>query len=249
MALSTFADGALFGRRQGEGPPKVLALHGWQRDHRDWAGVLEGLDAIAVDLPGFGATPPPPEPWGSRAYAEAVAPVLGEMAAPVVVAGHSFGGRVAIQLAALHPDEVGALVLTGVPSLWPLPDAPRSRPPVSYRVVRWLHRRGLVPDERMERLRQRHGSADYRAASGVMRDVLVTVVNERYDDALRALPCPLELVWGSDDTAAPLAAAAAVADHVDGASLAVVEGGGHFLLDHADPEVRAAIERRLAALP
>lgn len=248
MALSTFADGTLFGRRHGEGQPRVLALHGWQRDHRDWDRVLDGLDAIALDLPGFGATPQPPEPWGSAAYAEAVAPVLGEVADTVLVAGHSFGGRVAIQLAAHHPQAVGALVLTGVPNLWPLPDRSRSGPRLSYRIVRWLHRRGLVSDERMERLRQEHGSADYRAASGVMRDVLVTVVNERYDDVLRALSCPIELVWGPADTAAPIAAARAVADHLDAARLTVVDGEGHFLLDTAPAEVRSAIDRRLADL-
>ena len=43
-----------------------------------------------------------------------------------------------------------------------------------------------------------------------MRDVLVRLVNERYDDALAALACPVELVWGDDDTEAPLEAARAL---------------------------------------
>ncbi len=56
---------------------------------------------------------------------------------------------------------------------------------------------------RMERARRRHGSADYLAAQGVMRDVLVRLVNERYEDTLAAVQCPVELVWGDDDQRRP----------------------------------------------
>jgi len=245
MALSSFAGGTLFGRRHGESPARVLALHGWQRDHSDWAKVLDGLDAVAVDLPGFGATPAPPEVWGSERYAEEVVPILEEMAVPVVVAGHSFGGRVALHLAAAQPDRIAGLVLTGVPNLWPLPDRPARRPPLAYRAVRWLHRRGLLSDERMEARRQRHGSADYRAAQGVMRDILVTVVNEQYDHLLRNLDVPIEMVWGADDDAAPVRGARTAAEHVPGARLTVVDGAGHFTLQTATAEVRQALDRLL----
>ncbi len=77
-------------------------------------------------------------------------------------------------------------------------------------MARALHRARLVGDGRMERARQRYGSADYRAAQGVMRDVLVRLVNERYDDALAALRCPVELVWGDDDAEAPVETARAL---------------------------------------
>src|SRR5438067_3542048 len=99
--LKAFDDGRLFGAAFGSGPPWVLALHGWRRTQRDWNDVLVGLDAIALDLPGFGATPLPDRPWGSPEYAAAVTPVLErEFDGPAVVIGHSFGGRVATHLAA-----------------------------------------------------------------------------------------------------------------------------------------------------
>ena len=89
---------------------------------------------IALDLPGFGRSAPPDAPWGAADYAEAVVPVLDAMTRPVVVVGHSFGGRVAVTLAAERPDDVGALVLTGVPLLHragrrAAPPAPSSAPP------------------------------------------------------------------------------------------------------------------------
>ncbi len=106
--LTSFADSHLFGESYGAGTPWVLALHGWRRDHRDFEAVLRhsGIDAIALDLPGFGSAAAPEEVWGSSDYAEAVAAVLDEMSAQVVVLGHSFGGRVAVHLAASHPDQI-----------------------------------------------------------------------------------------------------------------------------------------------
>ncbi|MGH9150487.1 MAG: alpha/beta fold hydrolase, partial [Acidimicrobiales bacterium] len=135
--LKAFASGQLFGASLGAARPRVLGLHGWGRDHSDLLGALGGFDAMAVDLPGFGATPAPRDGWGAAAYAAAVEPVLDEMAGPAVVVGHSFGGRVAVHLAAAHPDRVGAVVLAGVPLLR-LP-GPRRRPPLAFRAGRALH--------------------------------------------------------------------------------------------------------------
>ena len=115
--LRVYADGQIFGDAVGIGTPNVLALHGWRRDRNDFRAVLEGLDAVAIDLPGFGASPVPPEAWGASDYATSVAVVLREMATPAVVIGHSFGGRVAVHLAASHPTRIAGVVLAGVPLL------------------------------------------------------------------------------------------------------------------------------------
>jgi len=228
--LRSFA-GGLMGERFGSGPPKVLALHGWGRSHLDFSAVLappgsKPLDAIALDLPGFGATPPPPEPWGSTDYAERVAEVLVDMDEPVVVLGHSFGGRVAVQLAAARPEAVGALVLSGVPLV--RRPGPRPRALLSFRLARVLHRMGALSEDRMEGLRHRHGSADYRAAQGVMRPVLVRVVNEHYEEALAAIRCPVTFVWGDDDEVAPVAMARVAARQMSDAQLIELPGAGHL---------------------
>jgi pimeloyl-ACP methyl ester carboxylesterase len=262
--LRSFDGGRLFGVRYGTKPPWLLALHGWQRSHRDFEGVIDqpagaasaldpdvfdpgALDAVALDLPGFGASPPPPEPWGSVDYARAVAPVAEELAealgGPLVVLGHSFGGRVALALAGSRPELVGALVLTGVPHLVQVGEGGRGRAAVPFRVGRALHRGGLLSDARLERLRHRYGSADYRAATGVMRQVLVRTVNERYDEMLAQLECPVELVWGDDDREAPLAVAELAGQRLHRATVTVSPGAGHLTPLTAAPALRAAALR------
>ena len=98
----------------------------------------------------------------------------------------------------------------------------------------------------MEALRRQRGSDDYRNATGVMRDTLVIAVNEHYEDELPAVGCPVELVWGDDDTAAPLAMAErAVSLFGAGATLTIVPGAGHLTPLTAAPALRAALDRHL----
>lgn len=237
--LSAFAGGRLFGERHGSGTPRILALHGWGRSHADWSKVLEGFDAVALDLPGFGATPPPEEPWGLTEYAAAVRPVLDEMEPPVVLAGHSFGGSIAVRLASTAGrDAVRALVLTGSPLIR---TGGVSKPPLSFRVAKWLNARRLLPDSKMEEMRNARGSADYRAASGVMRDTLVRVVNQDVADLLPSVAVPVELVWGENDGDVPVSVAVAAADLVPTAHLTQLPGVGHDTLAEAPDSLRRVL--------
>lgn len=144
------------------------------------------------------------------------------------------------------PGSAAGLVLTGAPLLRL---GERRKPPVAYRIVRLAHRMGLISDERMERERRRRGSADYRAAQGVMRDILVKVVNESYEEELSGLGVPVHLLWGADDTEVPVAVAEE-AQRIVAASGApvtceVIEGVGHHVPLQAPEALRKAVESML----
>jgi pimeloyl-ACP methyl ester carboxylesterase len=240
--LSSFADGRVFGATYGHGAPRVVALHGWARTHADFDRVLDGCDAVALDLPGHGATPEPPADWGSPEYAALVADVLRELASPPVLVGHSLGGRIGVHVAAASPQLIRGLVLTGAPLVR---IAAKAKPKASYRVVRSLNRRGVISEERMEAARLKHNAPEYRNASTAMRPVWTTLVNENYDEQIKAVRCPVRLVWGEGDTAAPVAAAEQLASRL-GAPLTVVPGAGHLTPLTAPDELRAAISELLA---
>ncbi len=236
--LKSFAGGALFGEGWGDGAPTVLALHGWRRTHDDFAPVVQAaailpggpLCAVGLDLPGFGATPAPPEPWGSEEYARHLLPLFeeaGVLADRVVVVGHSFGGRVAVHLAPLVPDRIERLVLTGVPLIDR--EGRRSRPALSFRLARRLHRLGLIGEDRMEAQRQKFGSPDYRAAQGVMRGVFVKVLAEQYRDQMAAIDAPVDLVWGDGDDEAPWEMAVRAQPLFPSARLLTLPGVGHLV--------------------
>jgi pimeloyl-ACP methyl ester carboxylesterase len=114
--------------RIGSGPPLVL-LHPLGADRSVWGPVTPLLarerEVIAVDLPGFGDSPPlrVAEPTPAR-LAEAVA---GALAAAGIedfaVAGNSLGGWVALELALAG--RARSVVAIGAAGLWPEPLAPR----------------------------------------------------------------------------------------------------------------------------
>jgi pimeloyl-ACP methyl ester carboxylesterase len=205
------------------------------------------MDAIALDLPGFGASPPPERAMGAHGYAEAIQSILDEFPSPPVVVGHSFGGRIAVCLAAGHPDRVGPLVLSAAPLL--RLETGR-RPAWGYRAVRRLNRLHLISDERMERMRRTRGSSDYRAVTGVMRDVLVTAVNESYEDELARLRDRVFLLWGDQDREVPVPIAEAslrlIRSNGGNAELEVLPGVGHLVPVEAPEAMRRVVAEALA---
>lgn len=108
---------ALYGAA-GEGLP-VLFLHGWGLGQHAYKRALKrlvqlGCRVYAPALPGFGGTPDlPGEEFSLVGYARWTAAFLDAVGVdgPVFLAGHSFGGGVAIQLAHDHPERVRTLVL------------------------------------------------------------------------------------------------------------------------------------------
>lgn len=164
--------------------------------------------------------------WGSKDYAAIISDALASLGGPQVLLGHSFGGRIAVRLAAYWPELVSGLVLTGVPLFRQKRAA--APPALRFRMARWANRHGLLSEVRMEKARKRYGSPDYRNASGIMRSVLVKVVNESYEEDLTRIICPVELVWGANDHATPLEDAREASQLLRQARLEVIEDSGHM---------------------
>ena len=93
------------------GAPRVLCLHGVTSHGRHFARLAEalpGLHVVAPDLLGHGSSPYEP-PWSIAAHLEAIVDTVG--VEPGMLLGHSFGGRLALELAARHPELASRLVL------------------------------------------------------------------------------------------------------------------------------------------
>lgn len=190
--------------------PHLLLLHGWgssRESLRGLATLFEHTHTVhLIDLPGFGDAPPPPSDWGTIQYTDLVQEyILNKITGPVIVAGHSFGGRVSVRLAARHLTSVKGLVLMGVPGL--------PRPAFAAGAVRrwWIRnlRRALrlltpvIGARGTDWHTRTYGSRDYLNA-GVMRSVLVRVVNEDLTESTKAINVPTLLLWGTDDRETPL---------------------------------------------
>lgn len=94
------------------GDPRVVCLHGVTNHGRHFARLAEhglaGHHVLAPDLLGHGSSPYEP-PWSIEAHLDAVVQTVGSE--PAVLVGHSFGGRLAFEIAARAPKLVPRLVL------------------------------------------------------------------------------------------------------------------------------------------
>ena len=95
----------------------MVLVHGQPGAGDDWAALARLLAndhrVLAPNRPGWGSDPRPA--MGMAENAQALAEYLDavEAQSPVVVVGHSLGGGVALKLALMYPERVGALVLVG----------------------------------------------------------------------------------------------------------------------------------------
>lgn len=94
-----------------ERAPRVVCLHGVTSHGRHFARLAEalpGFHVLAPDLLGHGSSPYEP-PWDLEAHMDAIVETVG--VAPAILIGHSFGARIALELAARAPKLVPKLVL------------------------------------------------------------------------------------------------------------------------------------------
>ncbi|WP_285572319.1 alpha/beta hydrolase [Streptomyces sp. RTGN2] len=99
------------------GLPPALFVHGLGGSSQNWSALMpllqDVLDGEAVDLPGFGDSPPPDDGnYSVTGHARAVIRFLdAEERGPVHLFGNSLGGAVATRVAAVRPDLVRTLTL------------------------------------------------------------------------------------------------------------------------------------------
>ena len=101
-----------------DGPsPAILMIHGWTCRHTDWQAQWQHLEGrhelLAIDLPGHGETPADQrDTWSMPAFAQDVLATLERLKSQdVVLMGHSMGGTVALEAAALAPERVRGVIL------------------------------------------------------------------------------------------------------------------------------------------
>jgi len=117
MPTLDLPDGKKLNYREEGAGPALLLVHGSPGDSRSWGRVAPHLRdrfrVLAVDLPGYGGSDGvPDEPLGRAALMGAAVARLAESAGPVRLAGHSYGGVVAVQAALqAKPGTIEALVL------------------------------------------------------------------------------------------------------------------------------------------
>ncbi|MBI5188515.1 MAG: alpha/beta hydrolase [Nitrospirae bacterium] len=219
----------------GEGDTVIL-MHGWGGEVASFKPVFDYLSksykVYAFDFPGFGKSELPIEPWGTENYGKFVTKFFNAMGIKKAnIIAHSFGGRVAIWLAANFPETVNKLVLVDSAGIKPkrtlkyhikVTVAKASKRILSHSIF------GKYGERLLNGLYRLIGSKDYQQQIGIMRATLVKIVNEDLRWLLSKIMAPTLLIWGEDDKDVPLSYAKIMEKEIKDAGLVVLEGAGHF---------------------
>ena len=217
----------------GEGTDIVL-LHGWGCDHTIWRSIVSHLEpgfrVTVPDLPGFGESSEPAYPWNAEDYVKNLEGFLSHLGiSNPILMGHSHGGRVSLLYASRNP--VHKLILVDAAGIKPRRTLKYYLKVYSFKAMKRLAPL-LVGRSRAEQLidahRKRTASADYLAASEVMRATMSRLVNQDMRHVLPLIQAPTLLIWGEKDTATPLEDAKTMEKLIPDAGLCVLEGTGHY---------------------
>lgn len=224
----------------GQGEQHILMLHGWGCSVQHFEPVAQALadryQITVIDFPAHGQSSQPPEPWGVSDFGECVKQLIGQLRiAPCDIIAHSFGGRVALWLAANEPSLVNRLVLTGCAGIRKPQTEEGKKRGARYQRLKKLYQsiekvkplKGLA-QKSLRALQQKYGSADYNALSDEMKKTFVKVINEDLSPLLPRIQASTLLIWGENDTETPLWMGKKMEQEIPDAGLVLFENDDHF---------------------
>ena len=205
----------------------VVLLHGWGQNIQMMDPLGKNLDDFKItilDLPGFGSSEIPKTAYTINDYTEVLHEFLENLNIdnPILI-GHSFGGRVAINYASLY--KVEKLVLFGSPFIV------REKKGLKVKLLKTLKNIKFL-ENFAEVMKNHMGSEDYKAANGIMREVLVKTVNTDLRDAASKITCPSLLIWGENDAAVPVSEAKELEKTIKDSALIVLPGSHYCYLEN-----------------
>ena len=252
----------------GDGSP-LLLLHGFGGSTFSWRRVSEGLAGlrrvVAIDLNGFGWTERPhdPEAYTLAGQERLVLGVADRLGLPRFdLAGHSYGGGLALFLAARHPERVRSLIL--VDAAMPAYGTLRRSELFANRAVARFWAKSFALTRRRVRSGLRESYADdAKVDAGLVRAYLERLRVEGAGDAfyglsrptgaapdqvdLAAIRQPTLLVWGGADALIAAAVGRKSAGVIPSAQFVEIPGCGHIPMEECPEAFLAAVEPFLAS--
>lgn len=206
----------------------ILFLHGWGgsiKSFEYFARVLsEKRQCIVIDFPPFGESSQIKTPWSVKKYANMVEKLLEYFGLKECsIVAHSFGGRVAIQLAINHSVKVNKMLLTGCAGI-------KNRSfrvkfsVFKYKVLKFVCKLGLKNRDLLNKL----GSKDYRELSPVMKKTFSNIVNYDQRKLIKKIKCSVLLFWGDNDKETPFYFTNFFKKHIKDCGVIKIKGGSHF---------------------
>jgi len=214
----------------------LLILPGWGSNSGRWQKVKEliekeGIEVLILDLPGFGMTPSPQNPWGRDDYINWIFQAIKEKNwEKFNLFGHSFGGGLAVKLATYFPEKIEKLILCA--------PAVIKRKSLKTYLFYWLSFFGkkfftLPGIKKLYPLAQKvvyklAGARDYYVADGTMKKVMKKIGKEDdLEGILEKIKNLTLILWGKKDDILPLKDAYKIKEKIKNSELKIIPKAKH----------------------
>ena len=212
---------------QGTEGIQLLYLHGWKSNKNLFQKVGNILQnkyqIIAVDLPGFGHSQIPSQPYYIEKFVEFVIDFIRALnLKDVVIVGHSMGGRIFPLLT--NDSHVIGFIGTGPAGL---PQRENFKMKVSRLFLRTpilKYTKVLIPEKIKDLIR----SKDFRESSGFHRETIKNILKQDMTANIKEINKPTLLIWGKDDDQSPIWMAYKWHEYIQNSTLKIIENCGHF---------------------
>ncbi len=209
----------------GKGKETIVLLHGWGQNIQMMKPIGDAFskeyNILIMDLPGFGKSDEPKEPWMLDDYVSLLHELFNELKIknPILI-GHSFGGKLSILYASKY--DVKKLVLLASPFKKEI-----QKLSLKTKLLKTAKKVPLL--NKLEGFaKKRIGSTDYKNASETMRKILVNHVNQGLEEEAKKILSPTLIIWGSEDKAVPIERAYELEKLINDAGVVVYEGCTHY---------------------
>lgn len=209
--------------------PQVIILNGWGQEKSHWALVRESLNQFypteSLDMPGFGDLSASRKVISIAEYANWTKRKIENKFTnqEIILIGHSFGGRIAAEIASSNPDWLKHLILISAPC-------------VNYKTIFTKANnfvaalaKKLIPDGKFKRLIRDHfTSTDLQKVRGKhMEKVFRAAINYDQSRKLTKINSPSTLIWGENDAEVPIKVAKVILKLIPECKLAILPELGH----------------------
>lgn len=214
----------------------MLFLHGYLSCKESFLYQIEFFSryfkVVAIDMTGFGHSPPMNRPYNLDDYAAEVKRVIDELGEDKIdVVAHSFGARVLVKLLKTEP-RIDRIVLTGAAGL-----KPRIRVKYLFKTFLFKILRRFFKREKLKWFY----SAEYLSLSAVMRESFKLIIGEDLTTEYAGINRKTLLVFGKKDRETPLSAAKRMKKLIYGSKLVVLSREGHFCFSENPQEFNGAV--------
>lgn len=224
-----FKDIEIYYKTKGKGQENcpLLFLHGWEGSTKSFDYFFEKASdyrfCVNIDFPPFGLSTMPKQSLHISDYAKIIELLLVKLKVKKVdIVAHSFGGRVAIFLAA-QTNLVNKMLLTGCAGL-KKKSFLKFFKVQKYKCLKFLSKMHIYSKDKL----CKYGSEEYKRLNPIMQQTFINVVNYNQVNQLDKIRAPTLLIWGSLDKETPFYFTKIFKKHIKDCEVVEFKNCSHF---------------------